>query len=61
MLRHNAGKMTLPISEGMQSTPMSQSELARYEDDPAIVYGVDSEFRIRYCNAAWDRFAAENG
>lgn len=37
------------------------SLLAEYEDDPAVVYTVDSNFRVRNCNRAWDRFAAANG
>ncbi len=32
----------------------------QFEDEPAIVYVVDSAFRLRYCNAAWDRFALAN-
>ena len=31
------------------------------EKDPAVVYMLDSDLRIRYCNEAWDRFAIENG
>lgn len=31
-----------------------------FEDDPSIIYVLDRDFRIRYCNAAWDRFALEN-
>jgi hypothetical protein len=31
------------------------------EDDPAVIYVLDPDFCIRYCNRAWDRFAAENG
>jgi hypothetical protein len=35
--------------------------LAEYELNPAIIYVLDSAFRIAYCNLAWDRFALENG
>jgi len=31
------------------------------EKDPAIIYVLDQDLRIIYCNQAWDRFAAENG
>ena len=34
---------------------------AEYELNPAIIYVLDSSFRIAYCNLAWDRFALENG
>jgi len=46
-----------------ETTPeVSQSELsAEFEDDAALVYAVDSQFRIFYANASWDRSAAENG
>lgn len=30
------------------------------EENAAVVYVVDKEFRIAYCNPAWDRFAAQN-
>ncbi len=35
--------------------------LAEYELNPAIIYVLDSSFRIAWCNLAWDRFALENG
>jgi hypothetical protein len=31
------------------------------ENDPAVIYVVDSALRLVYCNAAWDRFAVQNG
>jgi hypothetical protein len=31
------------------------------ERDPAIVYALDRELKILYCNEAWDRFAESNG
>jgi hypothetical protein len=31
------------------------------ESDPAVIYAVDRDLRLTYCNAAWDRFAAGNG
>ena len=34
--------------------------LIRFEDEPSIVYVLDSAFRLSYCNAEWDRFALEN-
>jgi hypothetical protein len=33
----------------------------RLDRDPAVIYALDSDLRITYCNEAWDRFAAENG
>jgi hypothetical protein len=35
--------------------------LAEYEQNPAVIYVLDSSFRLAYCNLAWDRFALENG
>lgn len=32
-----------------------------FETDPAVIYALDRDLRIVYCNAAWDRFALENG
>ena len=32
-----------------------------FEKDPAVIYVLDDNLRIVYCNEAWDRFAAENG
>jgi hypothetical protein len=37
---------------------LSQSAL---ESDPSVIYALDADFRIRYCNAAWDAFALANG
>jgi hypothetical protein len=34
--------------------------LAAYENDPDVVFVLDRNLRIIYCNAAWDRFAVEN-
>jgi len=31
------------------------------EKDPAVIYALDQELRIVYCNEAWDRFCAANG
>lgn len=31
------------------------------EHDPAVIYVLDNDLRIIYCNAAWDRFAKNNG
>lgn len=33
----------------------------RFESDPAVIFVLDSDFRLTYCNAAWNRFALENG
>lgn len=33
----------------------------QFDDDPAIIFLLDSTFCLRYCNPAWDRFAKENG
>jgi hypothetical protein len=32
-----------------------------FENDPAVIYALNGDFRLTYCNAAWDRFAAGNG
>ena len=34
---------------------------ALFEHDPAIVFALNRELRIIYCNRAWDRFAQLNG
>jgi len=31
------------------------------EADTAVIFCLDSDLRITYCNPAWDRFAIENG
>jgi|SRR5579871_2140494 len=31
-----------------------------FESDSSVVYCLDPDFKISYCNAAWDRFAIEN-
>jgi hypothetical protein len=31
------------------------------ENDPAVIYRLDRQLRFVACNAAWDRFALENG
>lgn len=38
-----------------------QNPFALVEHDPAIVFALNRELRIIYCNAAWDRFAQMNG
>jgi hypothetical protein len=35
--------------------------IPQLESDPAVIYALEPDFRISYCNQAWDRFAAENG
>lgn len=45
----------------MGTKPSEQEWTSRFEDDPAVIYVLDRDFRLRYCNAAWDRFAVENG
>ena len=30
------------------------------ESDPSVIYALDREFHIRYCNRAWDEFAVDN-
>jgi hypothetical protein len=42
--------------------PDSENLLQRnLERDAAVIYVLDPDLRIVYCNEAWDRFAAENG
>jgi len=31
------------------------------EHDPSIVFALDCELKLFYCNQAWDRFAESNG
>src|ERR1700748_3613624 len=31
-----------------------------FENDPSVAFLLDREYRLRACNAAWDRFALEN-
>lgn len=38
-----------------------QNPWSRLEADPAVIFVLDRQLRILYCNAAWDRFAQENG
>ncbi len=42
-------------------TPADHGRLNAFEDDPAVIYAVSQGLRLLYCNAAWDRFALENG
>ena len=37
-----------------------QIDLAGIEQDPSVIFVLDREYRLRWCNAAWDRFAREN-
>jgi hypothetical protein len=32
-----------------------------FENDPAVVYLLDNDLRIKYCNKSWDDFADQNG
>ncbi len=34
---------------------------AEFETHTAVIYALDSDLRLRYCNRAWDSFALENG
>ncbi|MBN9661176.1 MAG: PAS domain-containing protein [Acidobacteria bacterium] len=47
----------------MTSNPRATGRLPRevLETDPSVIYVLDRDLRITYCNAAWDRFAVENG
>ncbi|MGD0435164.1 MAG: hypothetical protein ABSB86_01780 [Bryobacteraceae bacterium] len=42
---------------------MAESGIWReaYDNDPAVIYELDEDLRFVRCNAAWDRFARENG
>ena len=55
----------LPIDMNMTSpsfatAPALHSMVAALDASPLISYVSDSQFRIVYCNPAWDRFAIEN-
>jgi hypothetical protein len=47
------------------ATILERTHLSRVmsalQRSPAVSYVVDSQFRILYCNPAWDRFASANG
>jgi hypothetical protein len=47
----------------MQAAPPDSANppMRNLEKDPAVIYALDRDLRIIYCNEAWDRFAAENG
>src|SRR5262245_59379844 len=36
------------------------AQIALMDADASVIYGLDAAARIVFCNAAWDRFAAEN-
>lgn len=36
-------------------------DLQCFERDESVIFGLDSELRLIYCNPAWGRFAKENG
>lgn len=42
------------------SSPSLGNLLKALDASPMVSYAIDPEFRIRYCNAAWDRFAIAN-
>ena len=37
-----------------------QIDIAGIEQDPSVIFVLDREYRLRWCNAAWDQFAREN-
>jgi hypothetical protein len=39
----------------------STDAFAQFEDNPAVIYVLNSALNIAYCNAAWDEFARRNG
>src|SRR5579872_1274626 len=39
----------------------SQIPAAALEHDHSVIFSLDANLRITYCNTAWDRFAAANG
>jgi hypothetical protein len=39
----------------------SVQPLSKFDDDPAVIYALDSRLCLVYHNAAWNRFAIENG
>jgi hypothetical protein len=40
--------------------PGGSDQLKLFDLDPAVIYILDSDLRIRYCNPAWDQFALAN-
>jgi PAS fold len=37
------------------------SRIDEFENDPSVIYLLDNNLRIVYCNKAWDEFAEHNG
>src|SRR5579871_165336 len=44
-----------------QLQPHPLVDLSVLESDPAVIFVLDRQLRIRYCNSAWNRFALANG
>jgi hypothetical protein len=38
-----------------------EAAMKEFEDDPSVVYVLDEDLRLAYCNEAWDEFAEHNG
>jgi hypothetical protein len=52
----------LEVAEMGKSAEVWRPELLpEFEDNAAVIYVLDSAWCLSYCNAAWDRFALENG
>ena len=43
------------------SSNLASAVLQTAAQDSAVIYALDTRFRLTYCNPAWDRFALENG
>jgi hypothetical protein len=42
-------------------SPVYEAASQWFEDDPSVVYVLDDDLRLAYCNRAWDEFAEHNG
>ena len=53
---------TSSIASGEWSNRLLASgfHLEKVESDPAVIYLLDSDSKLAYCNAAWDKFAGQN-
>ncbi|MEI9812313.1 MAG: hypothetical protein WDO18_06415 [Acidobacteriota bacterium] len=49
------------MNSGLTLDAETIQRLAAFENDPAIVYLLDRDRKIAWCNQAWSRFAIENG
>jgi hypothetical protein len=49
------------VKAELDSTVRGEIGIDTFEDDQAVVYLLDNDLRLAYCNKAWDEFAEHNG